>query len=358
MVRPLPKLHSTLCETRNFMTYRNNTLHHSGSWRQQRNTTQNIKPLRGKPLIHYSIEVARALSPDSHIIVSTDDDEIRSVAQATGLPVDYRRPPELGGDKVGSREVIIDAMDWADKKRNSIRQSGVATADIPLRTVNDVEGCLKLYTPDTDMVVTVTEAACSPYYDCFECSADGLLHVSKGDGRFTRRQDAPKGMAVQRRCLCHKSRFNPPDAPRPIPHRIPYEMPRSRSVDLDTPLDWLITEKSWKMQIDRHIITDDAPLITAISRLNDLSGAVMTLIVTDRDGRMAGTLTDGDVRRALLQGVTLDAPVADAMFRNFRFLREGEVNPDTLRKLRRHRLSLIPLCLTLTVNYAVLSTPA
>ncbi len=97
------------------------------------------------------------------------------------------------------------------------------------------------------------------------------------------------------------------------------------------------------MQIDRHIITDDAPLITAISRLNDLSGAVMTLIVTDRDGRMAGTLTDGDVRRALLQGVTLDAPVADAMFRNFRFLREGEVNPDTLRKLRRHRLSLIPV---------------
>ena len=111
------------------------------------------------------------------------------------------------------------------------------------------------------------------------------------------------------------------------------------------------------MQIDRHIITDDAPLITAISRLNDLSGAVMTLIVTDRDGRMAGTLTDGDVRRALLQGVTLDAPVADAMFRNFRFLREGEVNPDTLRKLRRHRLSLIPV-LDSDGNYAVLSTPA
>ncbi|MDE6358612.1 MAG: acylneuraminate cytidylyltransferase family protein, partial [Duncaniella sp.] len=45
---------------------------------------KNIKLLAGRPLIHYSIEVARAISPDSHIILSTDDPEIREVAQATG----------------------------------------------------------------------------------------------------------------------------------------------------------------------------------------------------------------------------------------------------------------------------------
>ncbi|HBN62478.1 MULTISPECIES: acylneuraminate cytidylyltransferase family protein [Duncaniella] len=226
------------------MTYRNNTLFiipaRGGSKGIPR---KNIKPLRGKPLIHYSIEVARALSPDSHIIVSTDDDEIRSVAQATGLPVDYRRPPELGGDKVGSREVIIDAMDWADKNGIAYDKVVLLQPTSPLRTVNDVEGCLKLYTPDTDMVVTVTEAACNPYYDCFECSADGLLHVSKGDGRFTRRQDAPKAWQFNGAVYV----INPDSIRRmplgQFPHRIPYEMPRSRSVDLDTPLDWLITEK-------------------------------------------------------------------------------------------------------------------
>ena len=69
---------------------------------------KNIKEFCGRPLIHYSIEVAKAVAPDTHIILSTDDDEIRHCATLAGLPVSYRRPAELGGDKVGSREVILD----------------------------------------------------------------------------------------------------------------------------------------------------------------------------------------------------------------------------------------------------------
>ena len=98
----MPKLHSTLCETRNFMTYRNNTLFiipaRGGSKGIPR---KNIKPLRGKPLIHYSIEVARALSPDSHIIVSTDDDEIPHIfAFQVISPI---RPPGLPAETADRR---------------------------------------------------------------------------------------------------------------------------------------------------------------------------------------------------------------------------------------------------------------
>lgn len=204
---------------------------------------KNIKELHGKPLIHYSIEVARALAPDSHVIVSTDDDEIRAVAEATGLPVSYRRPAALGGDRVGSREVILDAMDWADREGIAYDKVVLLQPTSPMRTVDDVEGCLALYTPETDMVVTVTEAACNPYYDCFETQPDGTLHVAKGDGHFTRRQDAPKAWQFNGAVYV----INPDSIRRmplgEFPRRIPYEMPRSRSVDLDTPLDWLITEK-------------------------------------------------------------------------------------------------------------------
>lgn len=97
------------------------------------------------------------------------------------------------------------------------------------------------------------------------------------------------------------------------------------------------------MQIDKHLIKSDASLIEAIARLNDLSGGIMTLLVIDDGRRMVGTLTDGDVRRALLRGISLDAPVEEAMFRKFRYLKDGNVNPDTLRELRRHRLTLIPV---------------
>ncbi|MDE6394786.1 MAG: acylneuraminate cytidylyltransferase family protein [Duncaniella sp.] len=203
---------------------------------------KNIKPLCGRPLIHYSIDVARQLAPDSHIIVSTDDDAIREVAESTGLKVDYRRPAELGGDKVGSREVILDVMDYADRKGIIYNKVVLLQPTSPLRTLGDVRGCLALYTPDTDMVVSVTEAACNPYYDCFETSADGYLHVSKGDGLITRRQDAPKAWQYNGAVYV----INPDSIRRcglgGFTRRIPFEMPRERSVDLDTPLDWMILE--------------------------------------------------------------------------------------------------------------------
>ena len=52
------------------------------------------------------------------------------------------------------------------------------------------------------------------------------------------------------------------------------------------------------MQIDKHIISENATLSEALRMLNDLSGGVMTLIAVNDGNRMTGTLTDGDVRRA------------------------------------------------------------
>lgn len=97
------------------------------------------------------------------------------------------------------------------------------------------------------------------------------------------------------------------------------------------------------MQIDRHIIREGAPLMDAIARLNELSGGVMTLLVTDSDGRMTGTLTDGDVRRALLQGIGLESRVEEAMFRQFRSLKADAIDPAALRELRLKGLKLIPM---------------
>lgn len=204
---------------------------------------KNIRRLAGRPLIHYTIEVARTLADDSSIIVSTDDDEIAATAELTGLKVGYRRPAELATDTAGSREVILDAMAEADRRGVEYDCVVLLQPTSPLRTAADVEGCLGLFTPDVDMVVSVVEAACNPYYDCFETDpVTGMLHVSKGDGLITRRQDAPKAWQYNGAVYV----INPDSIRRmslgAMPRRIPYEMPRSRSVDLDTLLDWTIAE--------------------------------------------------------------------------------------------------------------------
>lgn len=93
----------------------------------------------------------------------------------------------------------------------------------------------------------------------------------------------------------------------------------------------------------RHLIDQDAPLIDALNKLNALPGGAMTLMALASDGRMVGTLTDGDIRRALLRGVALTAPVAEAMRRNFRSLRTGEDCVEPLRTMRSKLLRLIPV---------------
>lgn len=67
------------------------------------------------------------------------------------------------------------------------------------------------------------------------------------------------------------------------------------------------------MEFQKHIIQHTCRLHEALAALNALSGTgTMTLFVTD-GMRLLGSLTDGDVRRALLAGISLDAPVGEAM---------------------------------------------
>lgn len=204
---------------------------------------KNIKPLGGRPLIHYTIDIARQLAPDSHIIVSTDSEEIASVARQTGLPVDYMRPAELATDTSGSREVIIDAMDWAAASGIAFDRVVLLQPTSPLRTVADVEACLERYTPEADMVVSVIPAKSNPYYNCFETdSATGLLHISKGSGLYVRRQDAPEAWEYSGSVYV----INPDSIRRyalgAMPRRVPCPTDASRAIDLDTSLDWEVAE--------------------------------------------------------------------------------------------------------------------
>ncbi len=92
-----------------------------------------------------------------------------------------------------------------------------------------------------------------------------------------------------------------------------------------------------------HIIPITATLLDALGRINSLPGGAMTLLATDGEGCLAGTLTDGDVRRALLAGASLQTPVSRAMHRNFRSLPADDVRPARLREIRGEGITLVPL---------------
>lgn len=71
---------------------------------------KNIKLLAGKPLIAWTIAAALESKLIDRIIVSTDDEEIASVARAHGAEVPFMRPKEISGDLATDVEFIEHAL--------------------------------------------------------------------------------------------------------------------------------------------------------------------------------------------------------------------------------------------------------
>ena len=108
---------------------------------QQRHTRKNIRLLGGRPLLALRLMwqvMADASLTGGTIVLSTGDAEIAAIGRSLRLTVDYMRPASLGTDG-GSREVMLDVLDWADARGLHTTYAGCCFQPTsPLRTVEDV----------------------------------------------------------------------------------------------------------------------------------------------------------------------------------------------------------------------------
>ncbi|MEI7676507.1 MAG: acylneuraminate cytidylyltransferase family protein [Bacteroidales bacterium] len=202
---------------------------------------KNIKPLHGKPLILYSVEVARQLTGDKDICVTTDDDAIINVVEETGLKVPFKRPDELATDTSGSYEVILHALDYYNQKGTEYEVVVLLQPTSPFRTAQHVKEAISLYDDSVDMVVSVNESAANPYYSLFEENENGFLDKSK-KGNYTRRQDCPKVYEYNGAIYVMNVKSLREKPLSAFTKNKKYEMSRELSIDLDTPLDWEFAE--------------------------------------------------------------------------------------------------------------------
>lgn len=91
-----------------------------------------------------------------------------------------------------------------------------------------------------------------------------------------------------------------------------------------------------------YIISQDASALEALRKLNVLSGKAMTLFAIDAEKRVAGTLTDGDIRRSLIAGAELTTPVSNIMHRNFVAFRSEAPQIAEIREIRARHITLVP----------------
>ncbi len=158
---------------------------------------KNIVDLCGKPLISYAIEKALEVSKSwkMDVLVSTDDEEIKFIAERYGAWCPFLRPKALAEDNVPSHPVVEHALLYAENVKN-IKYKYIAYLQptSPLWKVEDLINCLEiLATREFDSVVTVTEVDTHPFR-MKRLMDDGRLinYIDQGFEDMRPRQVLPK----------------------------------------------------------------------------------------------------------------------------------------------------------------------
>ncbi len=207
---------------------------------------KNIKPFFGKPMIVWSIEVAKASGCFDRIVVSTDDDEIAEIAEQYGAEVPFRRPDKLANDFAGTVPVIRHALDWL--KRNSVIQNETIEyacciyATAPFICTEDLQSALgKLQQSHCDYCVPVTSYA-YPIQRALKLSSHGDVSMFQPENFNVRSQDLEEAYhdvgqfywGTTEAWLQEKPLFNA--------KAVSIVLPQERVQDIDTEDDWRIAE--------------------------------------------------------------------------------------------------------------------
>ncbi len=204
---------------------------------------KNVLALLGKPLIAYTIEQAKASKYIDRNIVSTDSNKIAKTAELFGAEVPFIRPKILATDNASIIAVLLHAIDWMEnKEKYNFDILVLLHANAPLRSVQDIDNCIKLLVnKKADNVFSVTEAHRNPYFNMVEFYNAGSIRLVK-KGNFVSRQNAPKVFDMNssiyvwwkntlkrnKRIFLKKSQI--------------YFMPKESSVDIDDYFDFKIVE--------------------------------------------------------------------------------------------------------------------
>jgi len=206
---------------------------------------KNIRVLAGKPLIAWTIDAAQKSKACSRLIVSTDSQDIKKIAQDWGAEVPFIRPEDLSGDTSKSISVVHHAINYLLSK--GIKESDcilLLQPTSPLRTGNDIKNAIKIsQSKHADAVVSVTDSPSHPYL-AKKISSEGIIN-SFFNEKFDniRRQDLPPSYVTNGAIYLNKiSSILEENTFLPENKTYAYLMPPERSVDIDTPWDLYLAE--------------------------------------------------------------------------------------------------------------------
>lgn len=201
---------------------------------------KNIKMLKGKPLMAYSIEAAKSSIYIDEVMVSTDSREYAEVARDWGAQVPFLRPAQLAADTSKTIEAIIHVRDEYEALGKHFDILVILQPTSPFRTALDIDGSLECFM-DHDMQGLVSVRPCETPPQFIRTMKDGKLDNVLKESSTIRRQDLPSYVEVNGAVYVNKlneltleTSLN--DNP------IGFLMDRIHSLDIDEPIDFFMAE--------------------------------------------------------------------------------------------------------------------
>jgi len=203
---------------------------------------KNIRPLGGKPLIAWSIEVAQQVKEIDRILVSTDDAGIAAVCRLRGAEV-YTRPEHLATDDALVIDALKDLIEVLKAERQTPEWIVLLEPTCPLRAAEDVRQCLKLVEQGGyDSVATFKDAELNPHRAWK--LIDGVPEVFiPGAIPWLPRQKLPRAYQLNGAVYVFRAAMLEKETASLLLGELgAVLMPRERSQDIDDSLDFAIVE--------------------------------------------------------------------------------------------------------------------
>lgn len=202
---------------------------------------KNILPIGGMPMLAHGIRIAQQIKKIDGIYVSTDCGEIAAIAQDAGAEVIFR-PTELASDTAPEWLAWQHAIHTVQERHGDFEYFLSLPPTAPLRNLEDVENCLDALQSDVDIVVTMTPARRSPWFNMVSKDVSGLINLIVRESTVDRRQDSPECFDMATVAYVAKTEFIL-DAEKIWDGKVAgVEVPIERALDIDTYFDFAIAK--------------------------------------------------------------------------------------------------------------------
>jgi len=199
---------------------------------------KNIRIFCDKPIIAYSIAAALETGLFDQVVVSTDDEEIATVARGFGATTPFVRPKEIADDFTGTNAVVKHAVGWFAGQGQEVTHACCIYATAPLIQPRFLqEGFEALAGSDAAFAFSVTDYA-FPIQRALRLSAAGRVDALHPEHRLTRSQDLEPAYHDAGQFYWGTARGFLEDVALFSPRSIGVVLPRKLVQDIDTPEDW------------------------------------------------------------------------------------------------------------------------